>query len=556
VTGPAAPLTEQDPDPGAGRPLGRSIGRAAALIAALTVAARLLGLIRYLVFARTVGAACLGTAYVTANQVPNIIYDVVLGGALTSIMVPVLARPADRSASDPAGGRQVAQISSALLTWTFVILAPASVIIAVLAGPIASVLNPSNPAAGCLHADMVAVTGRMLAVFAPQTLLYGLAVVLYGILQAHRRFTAPALAPVLSSLVVIGAYLIFVPVSHASFGHIASLRGLPRAAELTLSVGTTLGVAALVVTALVPAWRLRLRVRPTLRFPAGVAPRARGLAMVGIAALVAQDASVVVVTWLANRHGAQGALVLYNYGWQVFVSAYAVLAIPIAVSAFPVLSARDGQAFDDTAAGTARTVLLMSWLGAACLAAIAVPAARIFASHPAQVPQLARGLAAFAPGLVGYGLVACLSRVLLADGRNKMAAAAMSGGWLVVIGADVIAVSLVPKTWVVTALGLGNTVGMTAAGVALVLAVRQARGARALHGVPRAAWAGLAAALVGAAAGAAVAVAVPSSGRLVSGGIAVLAACCAVLGFGAAAYALDGGELRIAVARIRRRAVP
>jgi putative peptidoglycan lipid II flippase len=137
-----------------------------------------------------------------------------------------------------------------------------------------------------------------------------------------------------------------------------------------------------------------------------------------------------------------------------------------------------------------------------------------------------------------------------------MAAAAMSGGWLVVIGADVIAVSLVPKTWVVTALGLGNTVGMTAAGVALVLAVRQARGARALHGVPRAAWAGLAAALVGAAAGAAVAVAVPSSGRLVSGGIAVLAACCAVLGFGAAAYALDGGELRIAVARIRRRAVP
>ena len=52
---------------------------------------------------------------------------------------------------------------------------------------------------------MVAVATRMLAVFAPQILLYGLAVVLYGILQAHRRFVAPALAPVLSSLVVIGA---------------------------------------------------------------------------------------------------------------------------------------------------------------------------------------------------------------------------------------------------------------------------------------------------------------------------------------------------------------
>ena len=55
------------------------------------------------------------------------------------------------------------------------------------------------------------VTGHMLAVFAPQILLYGLAVVLYGILQAHRRFAAPALAPVISSLVVIGAYLAFVP---------------------------------------------------------------------------------------------------------------------------------------------------------------------------------------------------------------------------------------------------------------------------------------------------------------------------------------------------------
>ena len=58
---------------------------------------------------------------------------------------------------------------------------------------------------------MVTLTSRMLAVFAPQVLCYGLAVVLYGILQAHRRFTAPALAPVLSSLVVMAAYLLFVP---------------------------------------------------------------------------------------------------------------------------------------------------------------------------------------------------------------------------------------------------------------------------------------------------------------------------------------------------------
>ena len=78
----------------------------------------------------------------------------------------------------------------------------------------------------------------MLAVFAPQILLYGLAVVLYGILQAHRRFTAPALAPILSSLVVIAAYVLFVPLGRQ---YTTNVRGLPLAAELTLSLGTTLG---------------------------------------------------------------------------------------------------------------------------------------------------------------------------------------------------------------------------------------------------------------------------------------------------------------------------
>ncbi|MGO9079492.1 MAG: murein biosynthesis integral membrane protein MurJ, partial [Streptosporangiaceae bacterium] len=489
MTEPAAPVAE--PAVGsrpAGPPPRGTIGRAALLIAGLTVAARLLGLVRQLVFAHTVGAYCLGSAYVTANQVPNIIYDIVLGGALASIMVPVLARPAERAAGDPDAARQVRQTSSALLTWTVLILLPASVLVAAAAQPIAAVLVPVNRAAGCAHPDMVAVTSRMLAIFAPQILLYGLAVVLYGILQAHRRFTGPALAPVLSSLVVITAYLLYVPLSRGR-----GLERLPLPAELALSIGTTCGVAALAATALIPAWRLRLRVRPTLRFPPGVARRARGLAAVGAAALVAQDAAMLVVTWLANRHGDRGAIVLYNYGWQVFVSAYAVLAIPIAVSAFPALSARDGRAFDDTAAAAARAVLVASWLGAGALAAVAVPAARVFASSPGKIDQLALGFALFAPGLAGYGLMACLSRVLLADGRARAAAAGMSAGWLVVIAVDLVMVSLVPARWAVPALSVGNTVGMTVSGAMLVAAVLRARGRAALRGTARAAAAGLAA---------------------------------------------------------------
>jgi putative peptidoglycan lipid II flippase len=548
VTGQAVPFTQDGQDPETQQPAGAGIGRAALLIAGLTVLARLLGLVRTVVFAWTVGASCLGTAYVTANTLPNIIYDVVLGGALTSIMVPVLARPAQRSAGDPAAAAEVARTSSALLTWTTLILVPVSLVIVLVAAPLAGLLNPANAQAHCSQAQLVTVTGHMLAVFAPQILLYGLAVVLYGMLQAHRRFAAPALAPVISSLVVIAAYLVFVP-----FGsqYVTDLSGLPLSAELILSVGTTAGVAALVVTALVPAWRLRIRLRPALRFPAGIGRRAGGLAAFGLTAVLAQDASLLVVIVLANGHGAKAAVVLYQYGWQVFEAAYAVLAISIAVSAFPALAVREGAEFDATAAASARAVLLMSFLGSAVLLAVAVPAAR-FLVKPGQVAQLAAGLALFAPGLAGYGLVASLSRVLLAAGRTRVAAFCVGGGWLMVIAADVGLVALAPGPPVVAMLALGNTIGLTAAGLALLIAVHRARGPAALAGAGRAAVSGLAAATAGAGAGAAVAAALPTAGRGVEALIALLAAACAVAAYAGVAFVLDGGELRAAAARIRR----
>ena len=549
MTGPAAPVTQDGQYPDSKRPAaGIGIGRAAALIGALTVLARLLGLARTLVFAKTVGATCLGTAYITANTLPNIVYDIVLGGALTSIVVPVLARPAARSQTDSEATAQLRQTSSALLTWTTVILVPVSVAIALAAGPLATLLNPANPTPHCLRTSLVTVTRPMLAVFAPQILLYGLAVVLYGILQAHRKFTAPALAPVISSLVVIGAYGAFVPLGHA---HVNRLPGLPLSAELMLSVGTTAGVAALALTAVVPAWRLRMRIRPTLRFPPGVARRVGRLAVFGIVALVAQDASQFAVILLANGHGTSAAIVLYQYGWQVFEAAYAVLAISIATSAFPALSVREGAEFDQTAAGSVRAVLLMSFLGTAIVVAVAIPAAHFLASSHAQASQLAAGFALFAPGLAGYGLIACLSRVLLADQRTRVAAGCVGAGWLIVMAADVVLVSLAPARWAVGMLALGNTIGLTAGGIALLAAVLRARGAAALAGTGRAALSGLAAAAAGAAAGVLTAIALPSAGPATEALVALVAAACAAGLFAIVAFLLDGGALRAAVLRLR-----
>jgi peptidoglycan biosynthesis protein MviN/MurJ (putative lipid II flippase) len=562
LAGPEESADEFIAEAGLSRARAAGIGRGALVIGGLTVLARVLGFARTLVFAGTVKTSCLSAAYVTANQVPNVIYDIVLGGALTAIVVPVLAGPAERalsSAPRAAGSQearsQVNAISSALLTWTVVILLPVSLVLAVAAGPVISALMPANPASGCIRASLTPVAARMLVVFAPQILLYGLAVVLYGILQAHRRFTAPALAPILSSLVLIAAYGVFVPLGGRHTTHVA---GLSLAAEYTLSAGTTLGVAALALTVLWPAWRLRLKVRPALHFPPGVARRVRSLAAVGIAALIAQDASVLVVTRLANEHGGRpgSAVTVYSYGWQAFVSVYAALAIPIAISAFPVLAARKGAEFDAAAARATRATALASWLGAALLAGVAVPVARAFPALSHQVAgQFALALLAFAPGLVGYGLTACLSRVLLADGRNRAAIIAMGSGWLVVIGIDVTVVPLVSASSVVPVLGLANTAGMTASGVALIVAVARTRGVTALQGTWRAIGAGLAGAVVGAAAGLALSAAVKATGHWLNAGLAVGTGICVLAVFGVVAAMLDGGDVQSVLARVRRRAL-
>jgi putative peptidoglycan lipid II flippase len=525
------------------------IARGAAVIAGLTTLSRVLGLVRTLVFSQTVGATCLGTAYVTANQVPNLVYELVLGGALASAMVPVLARSAERSAADPAEKARVEQIASALLTWSVVILVPLTLVVVVAAGPVAAALNPANPNAHCVHAAMVATTAGMLRVFAPQVVLYGLSVVLFGLLQAYRRFAGYALSPVISSMVLIASYLAFAPL-----GRGLPLSRLPLAAELVLSVGTTMSIAALVLVAWVPTSRLHLRLRPALRFPPGVGRRAGGLAVVGVVELVAGDMSALVGIALANGRGATGALVLYTYASQVFNSIYAVLAVSIVLSVFPVLSARDGQVFDGTCAGSTRAVVLATCLGMAVTAAIAVPAAHVLARQPGQVSQLILGFVMFAPGLVGIGVIANLSRAMLAIGRLRVAAVAVAGSWVLVTLAEVVLTEFVPARLAVAALALSNTIGQTAAAIALVIVTRRIRGKAALHRVGRAALAGLAAAAAGTAAGLGVGAVLPASHKLSAAGTGVLAAGCAVIAFGVVAFLLDPGDLRAVLARLRRMA--
>ena len=452
-----------------------SVVRAAAGIAGVTVLARVVGFGRVAVLTRTLGTGCVGDAYQSANQLPNVVFEVVAGGALASLVVPLLAGAVATGDRDSAS-----RTTSALLTWTVVVLTPVALLGVLLAPWLLRALAGASPACG---QPLLEVGGRLLRVFMPQVVLYGIAIVLTGVLQAHRRFLGPALAPLLSSLVVVTAYLLY-----AAQGA-AELASLSSAQELTLSVGTTLGVAVLALPLLLPLRRCGLLLRPTLTFPPGVAGRARGLAAAGVAGLVAQQVALLVALRLANG-GEPGDVVVFFVATALFLLPWAVLAVPLATSAFPVLSAHasagEEAAFVAQARTSLRGVLVVTVGSAALLAAVAAPTARVLVLGTRgldRVDSLRDATLAFAPGLVGYGLLALLARALYARHDGRTPALATVTGWVVVAVADLVLVRLdLPR---VVALGLGNSVGMTVAGGLLLVGLRRATGPALLTGVGR-----------------------------------------------------------------------
>ena len=146
-----------------------------------------------------------------------------------------------------------------------------------------------------------------------------------------------------------------------------------------------------------------------------------------------------------------------------------MLALAIVTSAFPVLSATDGDVFDRTSAGSTRAVVLMSWLGTAVIAAVAVPAAHILAKEPEQVSQLIQGFLLVAPGVAGFALITSVSRVMFALGRLKVAAIGLVRASCSRV-LTVPLVELMPPQMTVGAIALGGTVGQLAVAVPMVIA--------------------------------------------------------------------------------------
>ncbi len=426
-------------------------------VGALTLAARIVGFGRSVVFSKTVGDTCLGDVYNAANQLPNVLFEIVAGGVLAGVVIPVVARHVSARRTEATS-----VTTSALITWTMLVLTPAALVALLGAQTYASVFA----APSCSGA--LPTLAALLVIFVPQIWLYGLAVVSAGVLQAHSRFLAAAAAPLLSSAVVICSYLLFAALADDTAR--TDLTVLDRTARnrealAVLGWGTTAGVLALALATVIPLSRLGLRLRPRLRFAAGDTRVIVGIAVAGLAGLIMQQLSQLLIIWAARQTDDPGALTRITWANAIYLLPFAVLVAPILQLAFPRLSAAAEQGPAEVSrvlAGVVPVVGFLSCLGAALLAATAVPVARVFVLGPGsgRTAALAIPIAAFAPGVIGFALLGLASRTLLAHHLARASGTATVAAWGTVIVAVIGAVELLPKAWVVPGVSAAVSVGM------------------------------------------------------------------------------------------------
>jgi putative peptidoglycan lipid II flippase len=516
----------------------QTVAGAALLITVVTLASRAVGFGRWLAQAQFLGTGGIDGPFNTANTLPNLLFEVAAGGALAGAVVPLIAGPLSRAASTGVGvaqaRAQASRSASALLCWALVVLVPLGALTALLARPLIELLPSAATTDEATRLVMVDAATRFLRVFSVQIPVYGVAVVLGGILQARRRFFWPAFAPLVSSVVVIGVYGVFSVLADGRQGDVGALSGT---AFEWLAWGTTVGVAFLALPLLLPVRKTGLTLRPTLRFPQGEGRRAARLAFAGIGALVAQQASVFVMMSSAIAMGDMSLWTVYLWAQQVYLLPYAILAFPIATSSFPHFTAHAAAQrmaeLRALVASTTRTLVLAIGAGVAALIAAAPFVEQVFdvISRGEGAAGLAAGLTWMAPGLIGFALILHLSRALYAVDAGRAAVTATAAGWLVVIVAAVAVPRIatpspdgtVPWGTALSLLGASGTLGMVVAGAGLLVAVRRRLGGGSLTGVP----VSLAVVGVGAALGAVVGrlVPVPAAG----GGVAAFGT---AIGFG------------------------
>ena len=301
------------------------LGRFTATIASLTLVSRISGFARILVVTAVLGTTALGDVYQTANLVPNILFELFAAGSLQAVMVPAIVAADERDGSGP-------RLANAVLGWLLATMG-VLMVVGLVATPLVMRLLTAAEQDPTVRADKGDLGARFLAIFLVQLMFYAIGLVATALLQARRRFAAPAVAPLVNNVVVIGAYLLF-----------ATLRGdqppslsLSSTEVAVLAGGTTLGVIAFTAVPVLAAVRTGVRWRPRLARDAEVARLARQGAWAGAYLGLTQLLTLGV---LVLGNGVGGSVARFTFALAFFQLPFALIAVPVATARFPAMASR------------------------------------------------------------------------------------------------------------------------------------------------------------------------------------------------------------------------
>ncbi|MGO9963415.1 MAG: murein biosynthesis integral membrane protein MurJ [Acidimicrobiales bacterium] len=311
------------------RPSRRGLGTATAYVAVGTLISRVTGLLRILVAIYALGYSTLSDSFNLANNTPNIVHDLVLGGILTATFVPVfVSRLATRSEQEAVDS------ISAVLTLAACLLLIATVVFFLAAPLIIDLYTVGSHGPGIVAERQVAT--YLLRLFSPQLLAYGAISLMTAVLNTARRFSAPAYAPVLNNIVAIGILLAFVAVGHTH--NLAAVQHDHRLL-LLLGIGTTLGVV-IQAGALVPSLLgCGLRIRPRWSPSDPAVREIVNLSGWTFGFVIANQLAVFVVSAIAVNIGT-ASLTAYTYASIFFQLPFGIVAVSVMTTMAPVLASR------------------------------------------------------------------------------------------------------------------------------------------------------------------------------------------------------------------------
>ena len=301
-------------------------------MAVASLVSRITGFLRQLALVTVLGLGVVNDSYTVANTLPNIVYELLLGGVLTSVMVPLLVRA---QTEDADGGEAYTR---RLLTVAGVVLAVAT-LAAMATAPLLTRLylgdgaGPANPQLATAFAWLLL----------PQIFFYGVGALLGALLNTRGVFAPFAWAPVLNNVVVLAVLGVFVAVP----GRITlDPVQLSDPKLLVLGIGTTLGIVAQALVLIPAVRRTGFHYRPLWGWDRRLTETG-GLAVWVVAYVLIGQAGYIVTTRVAAG-AAPGSVAIYSTAWLLLQVPYGVLGVSLLTALMPRMSraAAEGRTAD------------------------------------------------------------------------------------------------------------------------------------------------------------------------------------------------------------------